>query len=86
MKKILDHNLITLPELWPDEMQNKNTKCYKENEFCAYHRQKGHNTNKCWTLQHKIQDLIDSRKIDVDNPVVPSNQNLGIYQNPLPTH
>ena len=38
LKKILDHNLITLLELWPDEMQNKNTKWYRENEFCNYHR------------------------------------------------
>ena len=86
LKKLCDNGMITLPDIKPENPNAKGSKWYKENEFCAYHRQKGHNTNKCRTLQHKIQDLIDSRKIDVDNPVVPSNQNLGIYQNPLPTH
>jgi len=38
LKKILDHNLITLPELRLDEMQNTNGKWYRENEFCNYHR------------------------------------------------
>lgn len=38
LKKILEHDLITLPKLRPDEMQNKNTKWYRENEFCNYHR------------------------------------------------
>jgi len=37
LKKMLDHNLITLLELRLDEMQNKNTKWYRENEFCNYH-------------------------------------------------
>lgn len=34
LKKMLYHNLIVLPELRPDEIQNKNTKWYRENELC----------------------------------------------------
>lgn len=40
----------------------------------------------CRTLQYKIKDLINQGKLEVDNHVTLSNQNLGIYQNPLPQH
>jgi len=86
LKKILDHNIITLPEIRPDEMQNKNGKWYRENEFCNYHRQRGHDTNKCHSLKHVVQDLIDEGKLQVETPSQNPNQDLGIYQNPLPHH
>ena len=38
LEKMLDHNLIVLPKLRLNEMQNKNTKWYRENKFCNYHR------------------------------------------------
>ena len=83
---MLNHNLIVLLELRLDEMQNKNTKWYRENEFCNYHQQKGHDTNKYRSLKHVIQDLIDEGKLQVDTPLPNPNKELGIYQNPLPHH
>lgn len=41
---------------------------------------------KCRTLQHKVQDLINQGRLEVDNPLTIPNQNLKIYQNPLPSH
>ena len=74
LKKMLDHNLIILTKLRSYEMQNKNTKGYRENEFCNYHRQKGHDTNKYYSLKHVIQDLIDERKLQVDTPLPNPNK------------
>lgn len=38
LRKVLEYNLIILPKIRTEEMQNKNNKWYKENEFCHYHR------------------------------------------------
>ena len=85
-KKLCDHQVITLPYIIFECLDAKNNRCYNENEFFHFHYQKGHDTNRCRTLQHKIQNLIDQGKLDVDNPLAIPNQNLGIYQNPLPQH
>lgn len=37
-------------------------------------------------MKYVIQDLIDNGKLEVDNPFAIPNQDLGIYQNPLPHH
>ena len=50
--------LITLK----DPLQNPNTASprYNPNVRCAYHSNSlGHDTNSCWALKNKIQDLID---------------------------
>lgn len=83
LKKICDHHMITLLEIRPEWANDKNSKWYNENEYYHNHHQKGHWINKCRMLQHKIQNLIDQWKLEVDNHVAPSNQNLRIYQNPL---
>lgn len=67
-------------------MQNKNNRWYRQNKFYHYHRQKGFDTNKYQSLKYVVQDLIDNEKLEVDNPLAISNQELGIYQNPLPHH
>ena len=33
------------------------------NKRCAYHQIPGHDTNRCFTLHHAIQDLIDNKVI-----------------------
>jgi len=38
---------------------------YKENEYCDYHRVKGHKTSGCMCLKHVIQDCIDQGLIKV---------------------
>jgi len=37
-------------------------------------------------LKHVVQDLIDEGKLQVETPSQNPNQDLGIYQNPLPHH
>jgi len=59
---------------------------YKENEFCDYHRQRGHDMSGCMRLKHEIQYLIDKGLVSMGNPVAPPNQHLGIFINPLPKH
>jgi len=86
LKKICDHQVITLPEIRPEHLDAKNSRWYNENEYFHFHNKKGHDMNKCKTLQHKIQNLTDQGNLEVDNPLAIPNQNLGIYQNYLLQH
>ena len=45
---------------------------------CAYHQGPGHETDRCTTLMHAIQDLIDQGLVHLGQP--------SVTQNPLPTH
>ena len=38
-------------------------KGYKPHEFCKYHQEPDHQTNKCINLRHAIQNLIDAKVI-----------------------
>ena len=49
------------------------------NKRCAYHQIPSHDTNRCFTLHHAIQDLIDNKVVAL--PTRPS-----ITNNPLPNH
>ena len=49
------------------------------NKRCAYHQILGHDTDRCFTLRHEIQDLID-------NTVLASPTRPSITNNPLPNH
>ena len=49
------------------------------NKRCAYHQVPGHDTDRCFTLHHAIQDLINNKVIAL--PTRPS-----IANNPLPNH
>ena len=67
----------------PVEAKTVNTSAewYDPSKRCAYHSGVvGHDTEKCITLQHKIQDLIDNEVVIVAQ--APSNVNT----NPLPKH
>ncbi|XP_019240597.1 PREDICTED: uncharacterized protein LOC109220593, partial [Nicotiana attenuata] len=48
-------------------------------EYCS--GAPGHDTKKCWKLKTAIQELIDTRRIEVQAPEMPN-----INQNPLPAH
>ena len=55
---MLEAKLITLRE--PPQKPNTFAPSYHPNESCAYHsNSQGHDTNHCWALKNKIQDLID---------------------------
>ena len=58
LQHMLEAKLVTLK----DPPQNPNTSAprYHPNALCAYHSNNpGHDTNDCWALKNKTQDLID---------------------------
>ena len=60
---------------------NISAEWYDPSKRCAYHSEVvGHDTEKCITLKHKIQDLIDNEVINLAQ--APPNVNT----NPLPKH
>lgn len=60
---------------------------YRENEYCEFHKIKGHSTNRCLKLKNYIQDLIDRGDIELEsNEPISKNQQLGIYKDPFPKH
>lgn len=86
LRKLYDHQVITLLEIRLEDTINKDSQWYNEEEYYHFHYKKFHDKNKYQTLKNVIQDLIDNGKLEVDNPFAIPNQNLGIYQNPLPQH
>ena len=59
---LLKSNLVTLKEA----PKNPNTAAplYNPNSRCAYHSESlGHDTNNCWALKNKVQDLIEAKEI-----------------------
>ncbi|GKV38839.1 hypothetical protein SLEP1_g46704 [Rubroshorea leprosula] len=55
---------------------------YDPQAKCEYHNVTGHGTEYCTTLKHKIQDLIDEGKLQLDE----TKSAPSITQNPLPPH
>ena len=64
---LLRSNLVTLKE----SPKNPNTTSphYHPNARCAYHSESpGHDTNNCWALKNKVQDLLETKEIEFDAP------------------
>ena len=58
LQYLLEMNLVALRE--PPQKPNTSSPHYDPNVRCAYHSNSpGHDTNSCWALKNKIQDLID---------------------------
>ena len=58
LKRLLEVNLLTLKD--PPRNPNTSAPTYHPNRRCAYHSYgPGHDTDDCWALKNKIQDLID---------------------------
>lgn len=49
------------------DLNAKKIKWFNEIEYCNYHHQKGHNTNKCCNLRNKVQELINKGELKVYN-------------------
>ena len=67
-----------------DPPRNPNTFAlsYHPNARCAYHSNSpGHDTNDCWTLKNKIQDMINAKEIEFDPPETPN-----VITAPMPNH
>ena len=49
----------------PPQKPNTYSPHYKHNERCMYHSNShGHDTDHCWALKNKIQDLIDEGALE----------------------
>ena len=80
LQHLLKANLVTLhdPPANPDTSSPK----YNPNAKCAYHSSSlGHETDRCWALKNKIQDLIDNKTIEFDPPPT-----LNVIIAPMPKH
>ncbi|XP_077215777.1 uncharacterized protein LOC143850404 [Tasmannia lanceolata] len=76
LKKLLRDKKITLLE--PRELPNPLPKYWRKDQYCDYHQNSGHLTDKCMALRHKIQDMIEAKDLAVEAP--------NVTRNPLPTH
>ena len=84
LSQVLPHflksNLVTLKE--PPQNPNITSPRYNPNARCAYHSNSpGHDTNDCWALKNKVQDLIDAKEIEFDPPETPN-----VITAPMPKH
>ncbi|XP_050874331.1 transcription factor ABORTED MICROSPORES isoform X1 [Lathyrus oleraceus] len=80
LQGMLKANLITLRD--PPAKPNTTSPRYNPDARCAYHSDSpGHNTNDCWSLKNKIQDMIDAGEFELDPPETPN-----VITAPLPNH
>ena len=73
-------NLITVinPHLNPKTSSAK----YNPDARGAYHSgSPEHDTNDCWALKYKIQNMINAKEIEFDPPETPN-----VITDPLPKH
>ena len=77
---LLKSNLVTLKEA--PKNPNTASPLYNPNARCAYHSESlGHDTNDCWALKNKVQDLIEAKEIEFDSPKTPN-----VITAPMPKH
>ncbi|XP_077226388.1 uncharacterized protein LOC143859614 [Tasmannia lanceolata] len=76
LKKLLKDRKIKLPDIKPPP--NPLPRSWREDQFCDYHRNTGHITDRCLALKHQIQNMIDRKELSIELP--------NVTRNPLPTH
>ena len=80
LQGMLKANLITLRD--PPTNPNTTSSRYNPNARCAYHSDSpGHDTNDCWSLKNKIQDMIEAGEIEFEPPETPN-----VITAPMPNH
>ena len=80
LQHLLKANLVTLHD--PPSNPNTTSPKYNPNAKCAYHSNSpGHETDQCWALKNKIQDLIDNKTIEFDPCTT-----LNVITAPMPNH
>lgn len=73
-QKLVQAGIVVFPITRLFDPNQPKPRWYNENEYCEYHRIKGHDTRKCMKLKIYIQDLIDRGEIEVAN-AKPGNNN-----------
>ena len=77
---MLRMNLITLIESHPNPKTSSPN--YNPNVRRAYHSgSPGHDTNDCWALKYKIQNMIYAKEIEFDPP-----DTANVIIAPMPNH
>ena len=82
--QVLPHLLKLNMAMLKESPKNPNTASphYHPNARCAYHFENpGHDTNNCWALKNKIQDLIDAKEVEFEGPKKPN-----VISAPMPKH
>ena len=80
LQHLLKMNLITF--IGPHPNPKTSSLNYNPAEICAYHSgSPGHDTNDCWALKYKIQNMIDAKEIEFDPPEAPN-----VITAPMPNH
>ena len=65
LQHLLKAELISLQD--PPQTPNTSSLMYNPNRRYGYHSNShGHDTNNCWALKRKIQDMINNREIEFD--------------------
>ena len=73
-------NLITL--IGPHPSPITSSLNYNLDAICVYHYgSPGHDTNDCWALKYKIQNMIDAKEIEFNPPKIPN-----VITAPMPNH
>ena len=80
LPQLLKTNLVTPREA--PKNPNTTSPLYNPNARCAYHSDSlGHDSNNCWALKNKVQDLIDAKEIEFEAPEKPN-----VMTAPMPKH
>ncbi|KAH9301981.1 hypothetical protein KI387_013564, partial [Taxus chinensis] len=90
LPQLIKSNLITLPLPLNLDPSNPCSHNYDENVCCDYHQCVGHSTDRCFTLKHIIQDLIENNSLEIPKPStsnpVNDSKKLKIFNGPFPKH
>ena len=80
LPQLLSASLVTVREA--PKVVNTASPKFNPNARCAYHSDSpGHNTDDCWALKNKVQDLIDAKEIQFEAPERPN-----VVTAPMPQH
>ena len=71
--------MVIFPLTKPFDENQPKPVWYRENDYCEFHKIKGHSTNRYSKLKNYVQDLIDRGDIELEsNEPISKNQQLGI--------
>ncbi|XP_077232267.1 uncharacterized protein LOC143867983 [Tasmannia lanceolata] len=76
LKKLIRDNKIRLPDVRP--VPNPLPTYWRLDQYCEYHRNSSHLTERCLALKHVLQTMLEKGKLEVERP--------NLTQNPLPNH
>ncbi|GLJ20143.1 hypothetical protein SUGI_0365630 [Cryptomeria japonica] len=82
-KKLVANKVITIPDFPPYEPKVK-PNWWNDDEYCEFHKSKGHKIGNCHRLKNIIQDLIDRGDIEIEGHS--SNQEHEMFKEPFPKH